>query len=160
MSLYLSVDLGSQFFFWLGSFSWPVSIIMIWSGSVSLKEKDRSFRLCCCLLWRDFIFIISQTHLSSCCHFAVTAHQIPSQAQCLLCPVQRWENCCRILNTAEETFIDTSGRSMTWEHRNPKNHSEFSARYCCVHSIVLEVLSVYWFSFWLVCLNPPWGPTL
>lgn len=31
-----------------------------------------------------------------------------------------------------------------------KNHADFSARYCCVHRIVLEVLSAYWFIFWLV----------
>lgn len=134
--------------FWWGLFSWPVSIIMIWSGPVSVREKDRSCWLCRRLLWRDFIFRISQTHLSSCCHFAVIAHQIPSQAQCLLCSVQGWANCFRVLNTAEETSIDASGRCVTREHRKHyKNHPEFSARYCCVHSIVLEVLSAYWFIF-------------
>lgn len=64
---------------------------MIWSGPVGLREKDRPFWLRCCLLLCDFVFKISQTHLSGCCPLAVLAHQIPSQAQCLLCPVHGWE---------------------------------------------------------------------
>lgn len=77
-------NLGEFIFQWLGSLVsfhvgfvfLPVSITRIWSGSVNLRAKDGSFWIHFALLWWNFVFVINQTHSSSCCHFAAAARQV------------------------------------------------------------------------------------